>query len=125
MHLSKCFDKIQLIIFIGYEDKIVKKIKKNNWNYGELILKKDDNNKEIFKNLTLISQIGISMITPILLGVFIGQLLDQWLGTESFFVITLIILGAGAGFMNLFKITGAWKNKRKWTCEQWDYNKDF
>ena len=76
-------------------------------------MKKDDNNKEIFKNLTLISQIGISMITPILLGVFIGQLLDQWLGTESFFVITLIILGAGAGFMNLFKITGAWKNKRK------------
>ena len=76
-------------------------------------MKKDDNYKEILKNLTLISQIGISMITPILLGVFIGQVLDKWLGTKSFFVITLIILGACAGFMNLFKITGAWKNKRK------------
>ena len=76
-------------------------------------MKKDDNNKEIFKNLSLISQIGFSMITPILLGVFIGQQLDKWLNTNSFFVITLIILGAGGGFMNLFKITGAWKNKRK------------
>lgn len=53
------------------------------------------------------------MITPILLGVFIGQVLDDWIGTKSFFTITLIILGAGAAFMNLFKLTGAWKNKRK------------
>lgn len=76
-------------------------------------MKKDDKNKEIFRNLSLISQIGLSMITPILLGVFIGQHLDRWLNTKSFFVITLIILGAVGGFMNLFKITGAWKNKRK------------
>lgn len=76
-------------------------------------MKKDDKYKGTLKNLTLISQIGISMITPIFLGVFIGQVLDNWIGTESFFVITLIVLGAGAGFMNLFKITGAWKNKRK------------
>jgi len=76
-------------------------------------MKKDDNYKDTLKNLTLISQVGISIITPILLGVFIGQLLDKWIGTKSIFVIIFIILGAGGGFLNLFKITGAWKNKRK------------
>lgn len=76
-------------------------------------MKKDNKNNKILKDLALISQIGISMITPILLGVFIGQLLDKWIGTESFFVITFIILGVGAAFMNLFKMSGVWKNKRK------------
>lgn len=76
-------------------------------------MKKDNNYKDTLKNLTLISQVGISIITPILLGVFIGQLLDKWIGTKSIFVIIFIILGAGGGFLNLFKITGAWKNKRK------------
>lgn len=75
-------------------------------------MKKGDNYK-ILKNLALISQIGISMITPILLGVFIGQLLDKWIGSEIFFSITFIILGVGGAFMNLFKISGLWKNKRK------------
>lgn len=76
-------------------------------------MKKDNNYKDTLKNLALISQLGISMITPIFLGVFIGQWLDRWIGTKSIFVITFIILGAGAGFLNLFKITGALKNKRK------------
>lgn len=77
-------------------------------------MKKDENNyKEILKNISLISQIGISVVTPILLGVYIGQILDKWVGTKSFFIITLIILGACSGFVNLFKITGAWKNKGK------------
>lgn len=76
-------------------------------------MKKDDNYKDTLKNLTLISQIGISVITPILLGVFIGQLIDKWVGTQGIFVIIFIILGAGAGFLNLFKLTGANKNKRK------------
>lgn len=76
-------------------------------------MKKDKDYKGTLKNLTLISQIGISIVTPILLGVFIGQLLDKWIGTKSIFVIIFIILGAGGGFMNLFKLTGVLKNKRK------------
>ena len=53
------------------------------------------------------------MIAPIFLGIFIGQLLDNWIGTESFFVITFIILGVGAGFINVYKLTNPKKNKRK------------
>jgi len=76
-------------------------------------VKKNNNYKATLKNLALISQIGISIITPILLGVFIGQFVDKWLKTEGIFVIIFIILGAGAGFLNLFKLTGAWKDKGK------------
>ncbi len=75
-------------------------------------MKKDENYKDILKNLGLISQLGISMISPILLGVFIGGRLGDWLGGKSFFVITFIILGVGAGFISVYKLTSP-KNKRK------------
>jgi len=76
-------------------------------------MKKDNDYKNILKNLALISQIGISMISPILLGIYIGGLLDKWIGTSGIFMIIFIIIGTGAGFLNLFKLTGFWKNKRK------------
>lgn len=68
-------------------------------------------NKDVLKNLTLISQIGISIITPILLGVYLGNFIDKKLGTNGVFAIILIIIGAGAGFLNIFKLAG--NNKRK------------
>lgn len=71
---------------------------------------KNKNNKDTFKNLTLISQIGLSAITPILLGVFLGQFIDKKVGTNGVFSILFIILGAGGGFMNIFKLA---KGKRK------------
>lgn len=76
-------------------------------------MSKEDKNRNALKNLTLISQIGISMITPILLGVFIGQIIDRRIGTEGIFVIVFLLIGAGGGFLNLFKLTGFFKDKRK------------
>lgn len=76
-------------------------------------MSKEEKNRNALKNLTLISQIGISMITPILLGVFIGQLIDRRIGTEGIFVLIFLIVGAGGGFLNLFKLTGFFKDKRK------------
>ena len=79
-------------------------------------MKKKDN-KSVLKGLALISQIGISIITPILMGVYIGNFIDKKLGTNGVFAITLIVIGAGAGFLNIFKLTGMKKNKRKWSFE--------
>lgn len=62
------------------------------------------NNKNIYKNLALITQIGLSIITPILLGVYLGGLLDKKLKTNMVFTLIFIVLGAGAGFLNLFKL---------------------
>ncbi|MDR7856950.1 AtpZ/AtpI family protein [Tissierella sp.] len=74
---------------------------------------KNKNYKDTLQNLGLISQIGLSVITPILLGVFFGQLIDKKLGLNGIFTIIFIILGAGAGFLNIFKLTVGLKNKRK------------
>ena len=75
--------------------------------------------KNFLKNIALISQIGFSMITPILLGVYIGQFIDKKAGTKGIFTIVLILIGVGGGFVNLFKLTGGFKGKEKWIYEWW------
>lgn len=74
---------------------------------------KNNNNKDSLKNLALISQVGLSIITPILLGVFLGQLVDKKVGTNGVFSIIFIIIGAAAGFLNLLKLADNKSNKRK------------
>lgn len=69
--------------------------------------------KNFLKNITLISQIGFSMITPILLGVYIGQFIDKKVGTEGIFTIIFLLIGVGGGFVNLFKLTAGYKGKEK------------
>lgn len=78
-----------------------------------ILLKKDKKKGNALKNLALISQVGISMITPIFIGLYIGQWIDRLIGTNGLFGIVFMILGVGAAFINLFKITGTFKNKRK------------
>lgn len=77
---------------------------------------KDDKNKKVFdvlKNLTLIPQIGISVVTPIILGVYLGLFIDKKVGTNGVFTIILILIGTGAGFMNIIKLAGGKDSKGK------------
>ncbi|HAE42663.1 MAG TPA: F0F1 ATP synthase subunit [Clostridiales bacterium] len=65
----------------------------------------NDNNKiKIFQNLALVSQIGIMMIVPIAIGLFIGKFLDEKLGTGYIFLFIFLVIGVGAAFLNLYKI---------------------
>lgn len=73
----------------------------------------DNNNKNMLQNIGLITQIGLSIITPIIIGVYFGGFIDKKIGTDMVFSIIFIILGAGAGFMNLFKLVGKNKTTRK------------
>ena len=54
------------------------------------------------KNLTLVSQLGFNMITPILLCTLLGVFIDENLGTSPIFFIILMLLGVAAAFRNLF-----------------------
>ncbi len=65
---------------------------------------KKDNKFNTLKNLTLISQLGISAITPMILGVLLGNFLDKKLGTKGVFSIILLIIGAASGMYSIFKI---------------------
>ncbi|MBZ2174923.1 AtpZ/AtpI family protein [Schnuerera sp. xch1] len=71
------------------------------------------NDKKVFQNLALITQIGLSIIAPILLGVYLGGVIDKFVGTQMAFRLIFIILGAGAGFLNLLKLANKKDNKRK------------
>lgn len=71
------------------------------------------NQKSMYQNLALITQIGLSIITPILVGVYLGGFMDKKIGTQMIFTLIFIILGAGAGFLNLFKLAGKKGKRRK------------
>ncbi len=65
----------------------------------------NNNNKvKIFQNLALVSQIGIMMIVPIVIGLFIGKFLDEKLGTGYIFLFIFLVIGVGAAFVNLYKV---------------------
>lgn len=60
-------------------------------------------NRKIFQSLTLILQFGLNMIVPIVMCTMLGV----WLGEKydiSWITIPLFIMGALAGFTNIFKM---------------------
>ena len=50
----------------------------------------------------MLSQLGIVMITPILMCTFIGVFLDELTHKGPLFTIVFILLGTGGAFRNLF-----------------------
>lgn len=60
--------------------------------------------KNIFRSLALINQIGISMLVPIFLCIYIGNKLDQWFST-SYLTIVFLFLGILAAFRNVYHLT--------------------
>lgn len=76
-----------------------------------MILDKDK--LKIMQGIALITQIGISMIVPIILGIFIGRFLDNLIGTNNIFLFLFIIISVGAAFLNLFKVGLRDQDKRK------------
>jgi ATP synthase protein I len=48
--------------------------------------------------------IGYYLITPIIIGVILGLLIDNWMKTKPLFTIVLIFLGMAASIYNLFKL---------------------
>ena len=61
-------------------------------------------NHDVFKALSLLTQLGIGMLVPIFLCLFIGRWLDRLLGT-GFLVIIFLILGILAAYRNLYVYT--------------------
>ena len=53
--------------------------------------------------LAMMGRFGWTIVTPILLGAFIGRWLDRTLGSGVFWSATLVFLGAAAGFWAVWK----------------------
>lgn len=54
------------------------------------------------RGLSLLTQLGVVMITPILICTFIGVFLDDMTHKGPLFTILFILLGTGGAFRNLF-----------------------
>lgn len=70
------------------------------------------NKSGVAKGILMISQIGISMLVPIFLCVFVGRKLDDYFGT-SYITIIGIILGIMAAFRNIYHMTKSFYSKDK------------
>lgn len=56
------------------------------------------------ENFVLVTQIGIAMATPIMIGLYIGKRLDEYLNKSPLFLLIFIVIGIIASFTNLFKL---------------------
>ena len=63
--------------------------------------RKDHN---VFKALALISQLGIGMLVPVFIGLFLGRWLDHFFKTE-WLTIVFLIVGVLAAYRNLYCYT--------------------
>ena len=59
--------------------------------------------RKIFEQLTLVSQLGLTMVGSIGLGFAIGYFLDKWLGTRGIFLVLFILLGIGGGGYTVYR----------------------
>ena len=62
--------------------------------------------KEIFRNLAMVSSMGISVVMAIGIGVWLGLSLDRWLDTKPWFFYIFLLIGIAAGFKNIYVIAG-------------------
>jgi len=66
--------------------------------------KKKDNKSEMIKGLSLVSQISITIIACIVIGIFLGRFLDSLFGTEPWLLIVFLFLGIGAAIKYIFDL---------------------
>lgn len=66
----------------------------------------NNDNKELFRNLAVVSSLGISIALAIAIGVWFGLTLDRWLGTKPWFFFIFLFIGIAAGFKNIYMIAG-------------------
>lgn len=59
---------------------------------------------EVLRSIPIALHVGWVMVGTIGAGVLIGYFADRWLGTGPWLTITLMILGVGGGFFNVYQL---------------------
>lgn len=61
--------------------------------------------RDLFRNLSMVSSMGISVALAIGIGVWFGLTLDRWFDTKPWFFWIFTLIGIAAGFKNVYVIT--------------------
>ncbi len=61
--------------------------------------------RDLFRNLAMVSSMGISVALAIGIGVWFGLAMDRWLDTKPWFFWIFTLIGIAAGFKNVYVIT--------------------
>lgn len=62
------------------------------------------NKKHLLQALTLVSTLGLTVISTIAVGIFLGNLVDRWLDSSPWGTVVGIILGMLSGLYGIFKL---------------------
>ena len=63
----------------------------------------DDDKQEINRKSGLAYAAAFSLFAAVVSGLIVGWLLDRWLGTAPWLLVTGIVLGAAAGFYEFIR----------------------
>ena len=69
-----------------------------------IIVSVDNDKEEINRKSGLAYAAGFSLFAAVLAGLIAGWLLDRWLGTAPWLVVTGIVIGAGVGFYQFIRL---------------------
>ncbi|HQD71722.1 MAG TPA: AtpZ/AtpI family protein [Limnochordia bacterium] len=67
--------------------------------------KRKGQHREAFRALAYFSQIGVTMVGTVLVGVLLGKYLDTLFNTKPWLTLVFSFLGAGAAIKALFSIS--------------------
>ncbi|MDH5509635.1 MAG: AtpZ/AtpI family protein [Nitrospinota bacterium] len=56
------------------------------------------------KDIYLVTTVGLQIVISVLIGFGMGLWIDRWLGTKPWFMLLFILLGVGAGFLNVYRV---------------------
>jgi F0F1-type ATP synthase assembly protein I len=68
-----------------------------------LTVKPEDDQQETNRKSGLAYAVALSLFAAVVGGLVIGWLLDRWLGTSPWLLVTGIVLGSAAGFYQLIR----------------------
>ncbi len=54
-----------------------------------------------------VAKIGFGLVLPILIGFFLGNRIDRWLGCAPWITLLLLMLGVAAGFGWLYRMSNS------------------
>jgi ATP synthase protein I len=81
-----------------------------------------EDKRQLFKTLSFLSSVGISMVAATFIGLAMGYYLDIWLETSPWFTLVFLLLGIVSGFRNIFILTS--RELRRQQDEQDQENKE-